>query len=483
MAAPQDRLGQQMGEYRLHRLLGQGAFGAVYLAEHVHDRTQAAVKLLQVQLTQPEDFNAFLNEARTIRLRHPHIVPLLDFGLGGENQPFLVMEYAAGGTLRDRHPKGSRLPLPTLVNYVQQVASALQYAHERRIIHRDVKPENMLVRADGRLLLSDFGIATGAHSSHSINLQQGIGGTLPYMAPEQIQGKPRPASDQYALAVVVYEWITGQRPFQGTAVEIAMQHAMTAPPSLLQLVPTLPRDVEQVVLKALAKEPKERFGSIEQFAHVLQAVIQPPPVPASQNASVVPASPSVTSGPSTPIPASQSSTALPTPAGMPVEIVSTLEQSQQHSSIPDTPLPQSGTAQPVSELMEAKSGTVQPDEVAPGAQPYAAAMSFPARSEGVAVSASTDTFALPSRTTPSRYKQITRDTLALLSIVLFLGVGVLLYRFSILLSFLLPYATGILAAAVSGRKGFDALFLVLIGCAVGFVVFLLVAFYFPQLFY
>ncbi len=273
MAAPQDRLGQQMGEYRLYRLLGKGAFGAVYQAEHVHDGTQAAVKLLQVQLAQPEDFKAFLNEARAIRLRHPHIVPLLDFGLDGENQPFLAMEYAEGGTLRDRHPKGSRLPLPTLVSYVQQVASALQYAHEHRVIHRDVKPENILVRADGSLLLSDFGIATVVHSSHSINLQQGIGGTLPYMAPEQIQGKPRPASDQYALAIVVYEWISGQRPFQGTAVEMAMQHAMTAPPSLLELVPTLPGDVEQVVLKALAKDPKERWPSVQVFARALQAAV------------------------------------------------------------------------------------------------------------------------------------------------------------------------------------------------------------------
>src|SRR5947209_19010936 len=98
------------------------------------------------------------------------------------------------------------------------------------------------------------------------------------MAPEQIQGKPRPASDQYALGVVVYEWISGQRPFQGTAVEIAMQHAMTAPSSLLELVPTLSMDVEQVVRKRLAKDPKERFASIEQFAQALQEVIQQQPV-------------------------------------------------------------------------------------------------------------------------------------------------------------------------------------------------------------
>ena len=313
----------------------------------------AAVKLLQIQLNRPEDFKAFLNEARTIRLRHPHIVPLLDFGLSREDQPFLVMEYAAGGTLRDSHAKGSCLPQPTIVSYVQQVASALQYAHEHRVIHRDVKPENMLVRADGSLLLSDFGIATVAHSSHSINLQQGIGGTLPYMAPEQIQGQPRPASDQYALAIVVYEWIAGQRPFEGTTVEIAMQHAMTAPPSLLELVPTLSRDVEQIVLKALAKEPKERFASIEQFAQALQAAIQSPPAPALQNIPIAPALPSIAPTPSTPIPVSQNPAVQPTLAGMPVDTVLPSEQSQQRSRITNTPLPQSGTVQLISTSAQA----------------------------------------------------------------------------------------------------------------------------------
>ncbi len=157
MAEQQDHLGQHVGEYRLLRQLGRGSFGVVYLAEHLHHHSQAAVKLLRFHLTSPEDFKEFLNEARTMRLRHPHIVPLFDFGLTRDNTPYLVMEYAAGGTLRQRNPKGTKLPFETLDRYVSQLASALQYAHDHRVIHRDVKPENVLLRTDGTILLSDFG--------------------------------------------------------------------------------------------------------------------------------------------------------------------------------------------------------------------------------------------------------------------------------------------------------------------------------------
>ena len=124
MANHLDRIGQQVGEYRLLRWLGGGGFGDVYLAEHVRDHSQVAIKLLHIQLSHNEDLKAFINEARTIRLKHAHIVPLLDFAISREDIPFLVMEYVAQGTLRDHHPKGSRVPLPLVVNYAQQVASA-----------------------------------------------------------------------------------------------------------------------------------------------------------------------------------------------------------------------------------------------------------------------------------------------------------------------------------------------------------------------
>ncbi|MBV9231905.1 MAG: protein kinase, partial [Chloroflexi bacterium] len=128
-------IGQIVGDYRLTRWLGGGGFGNVYLAEHVRDGQQVAIKVLEVRLTEHDDFRAFINEARMIRLRHPHIVTLLDFGLSREDTPFLVMEYAPQGTLRHRHPKGTRVPLLTVVEYATQVASALQYAHNQHLVH------------------------------------------------------------------------------------------------------------------------------------------------------------------------------------------------------------------------------------------------------------------------------------------------------------------------------------------------------------
>jgi WD40 repeat protein len=276
MADRIDRIGQQFGEYRLLRWLGGGGFGDVYLGQQVRDYTLAAVKVLQARLTDSKELKEFINEARTFRLKHPHIVPLLDFGIGADDIPFLVMMYAPNGTLRDRHPKGSRLPLSTVLAYVTPIAAALQYAHDLHLVHRDVKPENMLVGPNHEILLSDFGIATVAHSSRSLNIQEDIGGTLPYMAPEQIAGKTGIASDRYALGVVVYEWLCGTRPFKGTAAEVAMQHTMMPPPSLRERVPTLSVDVEQIVLRALAKDPKQRFASVQEFANALQRAAQPP---------------------------------------------------------------------------------------------------------------------------------------------------------------------------------------------------------------
>jgi eukaryotic-like serine/threonine-protein kinase len=262
--------GQQFGDYRLLRWLGGGGFGNVYLGEHTQDSTQVAVKILQAKLAQSHDLKEFINEARTIRLLHPHIVRLLDFGIGEDDIPFLVMEYAPNGTLRHRHPRNTQVPLAAALTYVNAIASALQYAHDHHLIHRDVKPENMLIGPQQEIWLSDFGIAAVAQSTHSLVELHGISGTLPYMAPEQIHGKPRPASDQYALGIVAYEWLSGQRPFTGTTVELITQHITTPPPSLKALVPDLPDEVEQVVITALQKDPPQRFASVQAFAHALE---------------------------------------------------------------------------------------------------------------------------------------------------------------------------------------------------------------------
>jgi eukaryotic-like serine/threonine-protein kinase len=166
-----DHIGQQLGNYQLIQLLGQGHWASVYLGEHLHLHTQAAIKVLHGSWADSEA-EGFLGEARTLaHLRHPHIVRVLDFGVQ-EGTPFLVMEYAPGGTLRQLHPKGTRLPLSTVASYVKQVASALQYAHAQRLIHRDLKPENLLLGPDQEVWLSDFGLALVAHSARSQPFQQ-----------------------------------------------------------------------------------------------------------------------------------------------------------------------------------------------------------------------------------------------------------------------------------------------------------------------
>ncbi|MGZ3628833.1 MAG: protein kinase domain-containing protein [Ktedonobacteraceae bacterium] len=274
-------VGKQLGNYRLARLIGQGGFAEVYLGEHIHLDTQAAIKVLYTKLAK-DDSEAFRQEARTIaRLVHPHIVRVLDFGVEGTT-PFLVMDYAPGETLRELHPKGTRLSLETVVSYVKQIALALDYAHEQKVIHRDVKPENMLIGRNGEVLLSDFGIALITQSSR-YESSLDMAGTIAYMAPEQIEAHARPASDQYSLGIVVYEWLTGDRPFHGSFREIAIKHSLVSPSSLIEQVPELSPAVEQVVLIALAKEPKQRFRSVLAFATALEQArlvkqIEPEPV-------------------------------------------------------------------------------------------------------------------------------------------------------------------------------------------------------------
>lgn len=264
---------QQLGNYRIIRLLGTGGFAEVYLGQHIYLKTPAAIKLLLTKVAGQGDMEGFLKEAQTIaRLAHPNIVRVMDFGVENET-PYLVMDYAPNGTLRNLHPKGSIVPLPAIVFYVKQVAEALQYAHDEKLIHRDVKPENMLIGQRKQILLSDFGIALVAQSSRYQSTQDVIG-TVAYMSPEQIQGKPGRASDQYSLGIVVYEWLSGDRPFHGSFIELCTQHMFATPAPLREKMPTIPSSVEQVVTTALAKDPGKRFPSVQAFALALEQAAQ-----------------------------------------------------------------------------------------------------------------------------------------------------------------------------------------------------------------
>jgi|GEM_PF-1235461 WD40 repeat protein len=266
MQNPQD---YQLSRYRLLQLIGQGAFSYVYLAEHIYLKMHVALKIMRVRLPEHERVN-FLKEAEIIgQLVHPHIVPAYDCGVEGEVF-YLAMAYAANGSMRKRYPKRSRLAPFEVAQYVHQAADALQYAHGQNIIHCDIKPENMLLGPEGELWLSDFGLSLELPSSHSLSLQE-IAGTLYYMAPEQAQGKPRFASDQYSLAAVAYEWLCGRRPFEGSYTEVLTQLMLSPVPPPRTINATIAPAVEEVVLKALAKNPDERFASVQAFAQALDA--------------------------------------------------------------------------------------------------------------------------------------------------------------------------------------------------------------------
>lgn len=279
-----DQSGRQIGNYRLKKLLGHGGFADVYLGEHIHLGTQAAIKILHAQLVGDEIEN-FRTEGQTIaHLNHPHIVRVLDFDIE-QQTPFLVLEYAPNGTLRQRHPKGTRVPPDKILSYVKQIASALQYAHDRKLVHRDIKPENLLIAANDAIVISDFGIAlitknTGNTGNLDGNTQRDVVGTMSYMSPEQIQGHPVLASDQYSLAIVIYEWLTGNKPFQGTYFEVVSQQISSPPPVLNPQQLGISPAVAQVVMRAMNKDPRQRFAIIEEFAQAFELALHPPvPLP------------------------------------------------------------------------------------------------------------------------------------------------------------------------------------------------------------
>jgi serine/threonine protein kinase len=262
-----DYIGLKLGNYHIARLIDRGGFANVYQGEHIYLKTPAAIKVLNMQLLD-DALEKFLHEARIIAsLEHPHIVRVLEFGVEGIT-PFLVMNYASNGTLRQHYPRKSTLNWSHIISYVKQVADALQYAHDHGVIHRDVKPENMLLDKNLQVQLSDFGLAVIDQNINTTTPSSA--GTTAYMAPEQLQGQPCRASDQYALGIVVYEWLCGSGPFSGPEREMIIQHLYKAPPALRAKMPDISPAIEQVIMRALEKDPLARFATIQEFALALE---------------------------------------------------------------------------------------------------------------------------------------------------------------------------------------------------------------------
>jgi len=284
-------IGATFGHYRITQSLGQGGMAAVYKAYQENLDREVAIKILPEHYTHNPQFVArFKLEARALaRLSHPNIVTVHDAG-EFQRRLYIVMAYIAGGTLRDRMDRP--LPVPQIISVTRAVASALSYAHERNIIHRDVKPVNVLMELDGRPVLSDFGIAKIIAEETGEQLTStGTGvGTPEYMSPEQCRGLLVDArSDIYALGVMVYEMFAGRTPFQAAAFT-AVIHAQIyePPPPPSRFNPQITPAIDAVILRALAKNPDHRFQRAIDLADALERACMPSrPVPGSARVMVL----------------------------------------------------------------------------------------------------------------------------------------------------------------------------------------------------
>ncbi len=283
---------QQIGPYRFQQRLGYGSLGEVYLVTDTRNNRQNALKLLRASATtSAQEVRFFEGEAKTIsQFNHPHILPLLDYGettLNGAQVPYVVTPFCPDGTLvawLRQNSNAGVVPPQDVVSIVQQGAEALQYAHNYGIVHQDVKPSNFFIRSltagAPDLWVGDFGLGQITRDEGGGN--QAVRGTPAYIAPEQWAGQPVPATDQYALAVMTYQMLTGQSPFQGSRDQLKDAHnnLWPSPPSTLNSA--LPHEVDDVLLRGLAKSPGDRFSSITAFANALQQVLPaqvsaPPP--------------------------------------------------------------------------------------------------------------------------------------------------------------------------------------------------------------
>jgi serine/threonine protein kinase len=272
----QNYVGQQIDRYRIIERLGMGGMAVVYKAFDTRLERDVALKLIRVDeipASQHERLmKRFEREAKAMaKFSHPNIVPVHDFG-EVDGSPYLVMEYIPGGTLKDK--TGKPVPVETALSWIAPIADALAYAHEFGVIHRDVKPSNILFDQKGRPILTDFGIAKVLETGETNLTGTGLGvGTPEYMAPEQWRGKASEATDQYSLGIVLYELLTGQKPYKAdTPAALVILQATEPMPQPSKLVKGIPDEVEKVLYKALARDPQDRYEDMEALRKALESL-------------------------------------------------------------------------------------------------------------------------------------------------------------------------------------------------------------------
>ena len=261
-------VGRTLGQYRLEAPLGKGGMASVYRAYQASMDRYVAIKVMTPEIADDPNFvERFQREARTIgRLEHPHILPVIDFGVS-DGIYYIVMRYMDGGSLDDRL-RQRRLRVDEIVHYLDQIASALDYAHQRGVIHRDLKPNNVLLDRANNCYLTDFGIARIEGAERKLTATGSVMGTPAYMSPEQAMGRPVDGrSDIYALGVMLYEMVTGRLPFTAdTTAALIFQHVYELPPSARQFAPELPEAIDALFNRALAKTPEARHNTAQELA-------------------------------------------------------------------------------------------------------------------------------------------------------------------------------------------------------------------------
>ena len=267
------------GRYRIIRRLGQGGMARVFLAQDESLHREVAIKVLSDRHSDdPHFIERFQREARAAaRLNHPNIVQVYDQSQGGMS--FIVQEYVEGETLKDLIRRESPLEPRRAITIALQILAALRVAHQQGVVHRDVKPQNILMQTDGKAKVADFGIASAGGDTEMTEAGS-IVGTAQYLAPEQARGlSVGPPADLYAVGIVLYEMLSGRVPFEGdTAVNVAMRHVQEAPEPLTDRNPLVPVALEAVVMRALAKDPRQRYQSADEMGIELDRVRQGLPI-------------------------------------------------------------------------------------------------------------------------------------------------------------------------------------------------------------